>query len=86
MTAPFWFSGALEIQTKEFAHVYTRNGTFTPDVIATTRDGLTYALNTSTLHVHIAAAASAATTCAPAALAVVAWALLALLVTATTVL
>ena len=86
LTAPFWFSGALEIQTKEFAHVYTRNGTFTPDVIATTRDGLTYALNTSTLQVHVAAAASAATTCAPAALAVVAWALLALLVTATTVL
>lgn len=48
--------GALEIGTKEFVHVYARNGTFTPEVIATTREGLTYALNTSALRAHVAAA------------------------------
>ena len=58
--------GALEIQTREFVHVYERNGTFTPEVIVTTREGLTSALNTSALRVHVEAAVSAATRCTPA--------------------
>ena len=64
----FWLHtpGALEIHTREFVHVYEQNGTFTPEVIVTTREGLTYALNTSALRTHVAAAVSAAGRCVPA--------------------